>query len=311
MIRTHVGDVEAADAVRQNAHPVRVHAADHRSSDAGGKATAGHAGDLGQRIAERRGAIAQQLRAINAAGNGRQPIRIADWRGGDDHRFELGGMVGRVLRVSRPRGKGRQDEALREAGRCGAEHEESSMSERNAGTARRQCHSSDDGRLRLEEVRVPARHVQDEGPQRWNRVFVAGPRRFREKRAEPRVRAGARCRRRALRPDTADSRHGPRGPKAVNCPSCSQPPGVRHASAWPPPPAVRGRPAAASPTAGFAGVSAGWSGRCDAGRSRTVTVLDTSRQPLPVMYASACPKACGSNIATNARPVSAPPMWAS
>ena len=86
MIGTDVGDIEAADAVFENAHAVGVEAADHRPTGAGREAGAGDAGFIRQGVREIRASLPQNLVTVDAVDNGRERIRIArERRGGDDH----------------------------------------------------------------------------------------------------------------------------------------------------------------------------------------------------------------------------------
>ena len=86
MVGADIGDIEAADAVFENSHPVGVEAPNHRPTGAGGETGAGDAGFIRQGIREVRTSLSQNLVTVDAVDNGRERIRIArERRGGDDH----------------------------------------------------------------------------------------------------------------------------------------------------------------------------------------------------------------------------------
>ncbi len=89
VVGTDVGDIEAADAILEHAHAVRVHAADDGTTGTGGEAGAGYAGHVAECIGQRVATRAQQLLAIDAACDGGEVIRIADGRSRDHDLLEI------------------------------------------------------------------------------------------------------------------------------------------------------------------------------------------------------------------------------
>ena len=96
VVRTDVGDIEAADAVFERAHPIRIESANDGPAGSGCEAAAGHAGSVRERIREIGATGAQDFVAVDGFDDGRELVFGRDRRGADDDRVDGRRGVSRV-----------------------------------------------------------------------------------------------------------------------------------------------------------------------------------------------------------------------